>query len=71
MSQSCMTAGVLRQNPHITWTKEHGKDPASVPWFTEFQGERINDHHLTIAEKQAAREQMAGSPKTCAHPKTI
>jgi Eco57I restriction-modification methylase len=52
-----MTAGVLRKNPNIIWTKDRGKDPASAPWFPVFKGERINDHHLTIAEKQAARAQ--------------
>jgi hypothetical protein len=50
-----MTAGVLRKNPNITWTKDRGQDPTSAPWFPMFNGERINDHHLTIAEKQAAR----------------
>jgi len=52
-----MTAGVLRKNPNITWTKDRGKGPASAPWFSVFKGERINDYHLTIAEKQAARAQ--------------
>jgi hypothetical protein len=44
-----VTAGVLRKNPNITWTKDRGQDPASTPWFPIFKGERINDYHLTIA----------------------
>lgn len=40
---------------NIDWKKDHGKGIESAPWFPVFQGERINDHHLTLAEKQAAR----------------
>jgi hypothetical protein len=29
---------------------------ASAPWYGVFRGERINDWHLTLAEKRAARE---------------
>jgi hypothetical protein len=54
-----MTAEVLRQNKkpklNITWDKDRGKDVESAPWFKMFKGERINDHHLTLAEKRAAR----------------
>ncbi|QDZ26591.1 Eco57I restriction-modification methylase domain-containing protein [Noviherbaspirillum sp. UKPF54] len=54
-----MTAEVLRHNKkpklNITWDKDRGKDVESAPWFKAFKGERINDHHLTLAEKQAAR----------------
>ncbi len=54
-----MAADVLRHNKkpklNITWDKDRGKDVASAPWFKVFEGERINDHHLTRAEKQAAR----------------
>jgi hypothetical protein len=32
------------------------KDVASAPWYHLFNGDRINDHHLTLAEKRAARE---------------
>ena len=55
-------AGVLRWKPNIKWTKDRGKDVESAPWYTlglEYEGkegDRINDHHLTMAEKQAARE---------------
>jgi hypothetical protein len=55
-----MTAEVLRVNKkpklNITWDKDRGKDVESAPWFKVFNGERINDHHLTLAEKIAARE---------------
>ncbi len=56
-----MTAEVLRHNKkpklNITWDKDRGKDVESAPWFHKFNGERINDHHLSLAEKKAAREQ--------------
>jgi len=56
-----MTAEVLRVNKkpklNITWDKDRGKDVESAPWFHKFNGERINDHHLTLAEKIAARRQ--------------
>lgn len=54
-----MTAEVLRHNKkpklNITWDKDRGKDVESAPWFKAFKGNRINDHHLTVAEKIAAR----------------
>lgn len=54
-----MTAEVLRHNKkpklNITWDKDRGKDVESAPWFQVFSGDRINDHHLTVAEKRAAR----------------
>ena len=49
-------AGVLRDKPNVHWNKDRGKDVASAPWFDKFNGERINDHHLSLAEKKAARE---------------
>ncbi len=55
-------AGVLRKNPRIKWTKDRGKEPerpkAQYPWFWDgntFTGDRVNDVHLTVAEKHAAR----------------
>lgn len=55
-----MTAEVLRHNKkpklNITWDKDRGKDVESAPWFKVFKGERINDHHLTLAEKIVAKE---------------
>jgi hypothetical protein len=54
-----MTAEVLRHNKkpklNITWDKDRGKDVESAPWFRVFKGDRINDHHLTVADKRAAR----------------
>ncbi|WP_200237836.1 hypothetical protein [Lamprobacter modestohalophilus] len=51
--------GVLRAKPNIKWTKDRGKDVESAPWFPVFNSERINDHHLTLVEKRAARAQLA------------
>lgn len=54
-----MTAEVLRHNKkpklNITWDKDRGKDVESAPWFHKFEGDRINDHHLSLAEKMAAK----------------
>jgi hypothetical protein len=57
-----MTAGVLRKNPNIRWTKDRGKEPErdseKFPWFWKdgaFVGDRVNDIHLTNAEKPVAR----------------
>lgn len=54
-----MQAEVLRHNKkpklNITWDKDRGKDVESAPWFGVFGGDRINDHHLSLAEKRAAR----------------
>lgn len=55
-------AGILRWKPNIHWKKDRGKDVESAPWYTlglEYEGkegDRINDHHLTLAEKRAAGE---------------
>lgn len=49
-------AGILRAKPNINWNKDRGKDVEASPWYRLFNGDRINDHHLTLAEKQAARE---------------
>ena len=54
-------AGILREKPNIKWDKDRGKDVASAPWYHlgptvgGSLGDRINDHHLTLAEKKAAR----------------
>lgn len=59
-----MTAEVLRHNKkpklNITWEKDRGKDVESAPWLNVFKGERINDHHITVAEKKAAAEARHG-----------
>jgi hypothetical protein len=49
-------AGVLRDKPNIKWGKDRGKDISSSPWFATFHGDRINDHHLTLAEKAEGGE---------------
>ena len=48
--------GVLRDKPNVKWSKDRGKDVESAPWHHIFKGDRINDHHLTLADKRAARE---------------
>ncbi|HEX2927399.1 MAG TPA: hypothetical protein VHP38_14260, partial [Ruminiclostridium sp.] len=50
-------AGVLRDKPNIKWDKDRGKDIESSPWFKEFNGDRINDWHLTLEEKKRARDE--------------
>ena len=56
-------AGILRSKPNIKWTKDRGNDVASAPWYklglqyNESEGSRINDHHLSLAEKKAARDE--------------
>jgi hypothetical protein len=53
-------AGILRDKPNIDWKKDRGKDVECAPWYhlgSEYggkEGDRINDHHLTLAEKKAA-----------------
>jgi hypothetical protein len=49
-------AGILRWSTKIKWDKDRGKDVPSAPWYKVFNGDRINDHHLTLAEKREARE---------------
>jgi hypothetical protein len=58
-------AEVLRETPSgIHWNKDRGSDVASAPWFDlgprygGKPGDRINNHHLTLAEKYAARERL-------------
>jgi hypothetical protein len=50
-----MKAEVLRDTPNIKWGKDRGTDTPSAPWFEDHKGERINDQHTTLAEKQTAR----------------
>lgn len=60
-------AGILRTKPNIKWEKDRGKEPESsrpqtdFPWFWSadgktFTGDRLNDIHLTRAQKEAARK---------------
>ena len=53
-------AGILRWKPNINWNKDRGKDVASAPWFALFKGDRVNDHHLSLEEKLAARAEASG-----------
>jgi hypothetical protein len=64
-------AGILRKNPNIKWTKDRGKEPhrdkTEFPWFWpngQFTGDRVNDVHLTIAQKQAARNASTPNSKS-------
>jgi len=57
-----MTAGVLREQPRgISWNKDRGTDGPSASWYDlgprygGNPGDRINEHHTTLAEKRAAR----------------
>ena len=56
-------AGVLRDKPKsLHWEKDRGADPADAPWYElgpaygGKKGDRINDHHLSLADKRKARE---------------
>ncbi|MCL7421789.1 MAG: BREX-1 system adenine-specific DNA-methyltransferase PglX [Methylobacter sp.] len=51
-------AGILRDKPNIKWDKDRGKDVESASWYHVFNGDRINDHHLSLAEKRAAGEKV-------------
>lgn len=60
-------AGILRARPNIHWKKDRGREPTrdqeQFPWFWKdgkFTGERVNDVHLSNAEKQKARERAEG-----------
>ena len=60
-------AGILRAKPNIHWKKDRGKEPVreqeQFPWFWKsgkFTGERVNNVHLTIAEKRAVRDRARG-----------
>lgn len=56
-------AGILRWKPNIHWNKDRGKDVESAPWYQlglEYEGkegDRINEHHLSLKGKLAARGQ--------------
>jgi hypothetical protein len=58
-------AGVLRDRPKsLHWEKDRGSDVTSAPWYElglqygGKAGDRINDHHLTLDEKRAARVKL-------------
>jgi hypothetical protein len=53
-------AGVLSHDlSKIQKDKDRGNDVGSAPWYQVFNGERRNDHHTTLAEKRAEREEAA------------
>ena len=54
-------AGVLRDKPNINWNKDRGRDVESAPWYHLWGGDRINDHHLTLDEKRAAKKVLERS----------
>lgn len=56
-------AGVLRDKPKsLHWETDPGKDDVTAPWYelglqySGKVGDRINDHHLSLADKRKARE---------------
>ncbi|WKD28106.1 BREX-1 system adenine-specific DNA-methyltransferase PglX [Halomonas sp. KG2] len=59
-------AGILVHKPNIHWKKDRGKDVESAPWYnlgpqlSGAKGDRINDYHLTLAAKKAARGNSGG-----------
>jgi hypothetical protein len=62
---------VLRKTPNIKWGKDRGKEPERArdeyPWFwkgKEFVGDRVNDVHLTNAQKQAGGKITAGRARS-------
>ncbi len=61
-------ADILRKSPNIKWTKDRGNEPrrekSDYQWFwngNDFIGERVNDIHLTIEKKTAARNRTKGA----------
>jgi hypothetical protein len=54
-------AGVLRDKLNVNWDKDRGKDVESAHWYKlglqygGKEGDRINDHHLSLDEKKKAR----------------
>jgi hypothetical protein len=56
-------AGILRWKPNVNWNTDRGQEPMrsqeQYPWFWKngtFTGERLNDIHLTNADKRSARQ---------------
>ena len=55
-------AGILRFKPNVKWGNDRGSDVPTAPWYNlglEYngkQGDRINEHHLTLKEKREAKE---------------
>jgi hypothetical protein len=56
-------AGVLPNKiSGINWNKDRGADVPSAPWYhlgLQYggkEGDRINEHHLSLAQKKSAME---------------
>jgi hypothetical protein len=55
-------AGILRAKANVHWKKDRGKDVESAPWYhlgldyDGKEGDRINEHHLSLAEKQKTKD---------------
>jgi hypothetical protein len=47
--------GVPRDRPDVEWGKGRRRDAESAPWYRLDKGDRINDRHMTLAEKRKAR----------------
>lgn len=60
-----MTTDVLghdkKSKLNITRDKDRAIGFVSAPWFKTFGGDRINDHHPTRTDKEAARAKAGGS----------
>ncbi|MDR1080790.1 MAG: SAM-dependent DNA methyltransferase [Deltaproteobacteria bacterium] len=48
-------AGIMRDRPNVKYDKDRGKDAETAPWYRADGGDRINDRHLKLAEKEKAR----------------
>jgi hypothetical protein len=48
-------AGVLREKPNINWNKGSGQGRGERAVVSSVKGDRINDCHLSLKEKRAAR----------------
>ena len=49
---------ILEQYSDTALDKDRGKDVESAPWHHLFNGDRINDHHVSLDEKRAAKEEV-------------
>jgi hypothetical protein len=61
-------AGFLCAQPNINWKEDRGKEPTrgntQFPWFWKngkLASERVDDVHLTNADKHSARQRMQGA----------
>jgi hypothetical protein len=46
---------ILRHRLNVKWDKDRGKDAETAPWYHVDKGDRINDRHLRLEEKEKAR----------------